>query len=399
MIAYNTTFIRNLAIVKKAKQWYSEQLISTEQMSTILENYKSAFYNPNLFVKIGLFMFTWIAILAAVGFYSIFFFSLYKDSDKTFPVFTCFLFSMICVIALEQFIKKKNVYRSGVDECLLYTALGLLFSGIGILLNDISTEQNNFLLLAIIALPFLTVAVIRYSDRLVSFALGACLYVIFFLVLLKLGGIAKLIMPFALMLVSVPLYFMTKQQQQQQRKELFYWKQCLVVFECLALLVFYIAGNYFVIRESSIKFFDMKLNAGEDIPLAIVFYVLTAIVPLAYVHYGLKKKDKPLLWIGLVLVAAAALTFKNYFSLGHPEITLSIAGALMIVIAYATINYLKTPKHGLTFIEEPDEDGFLKSNAEALLIAQIFTQQNAPPSSTTEFGGGGFGGGGSGGTF
>lgn len=399
MLAYNITFILNLAIVKKAKQWYSQQLISTEQMSTILKNYTSGFYTPPLFIKIGLFLFTFVAILAAVGFYSLFFSSLYSSSKKGFPVFTCFLFAVVCIAALELFIKEKKVYRSGIDECLLYTALVFLFSGFGILISDVADDQNNFLFLNIIAAPILVAAVIRYSDQLVSLVLGLCIYTIFFLLLLKLGEIAKMIMPFALMLISAPIYSTVKKQK--LREELFYWKNCLAVFECLALLVFYLACNYFIIREASIEFFHLKLDTGEDIPLAFIFYILTAIVPVAYVYYGLKKKDKILLWIGLVLIAAAVLTFKYYFSLGHPEITLTIAGAVMITIAYLAINYLKTPKHGLTFIEEPDEDHFLKSNAEALLIAQTFTPHSAPSSSTDppEFGGGSFGGAGSSGAF
>jgi uncharacterized membrane protein YgcG len=399
MLAYDITYIHNLAIVKKAKQWYSQQLISTEQMSAILKNYKSEFYTPPLFIKIGLFFFTFIAIIAAVGFYSLFFSSLYSSSHKVFPVFTCFLFAAICIVVLELFIKEKKVYRSGIDECLLYTALFFLFSGVWILISDVSNDQNNFLLLNSIAVPILVAAVIRYSDQLVSIMLGLCIYTIFFLLLLKLGEIAKMIMPFALMLISAPFYVTAKKYK--LREELFYWKNCLAVFECLALLIFYLACNYFVIREASIEFFDLKLGTGEDIPLAFIFYILTAIVPVAYVYYGLKKKDKLFLWIGLLLVAAAVLTFKYYFSLGHPEITLTIAGALMIIVAYLAINYLKIPKHGLTFIEEPDEDHFLKSNAEALLIAQTFTLHSSQPGSTDppEFGGGSFGGAGSSGTF
>lgn len=396
MIAYDTTLIRNLAIVKKAKQWYSHQLISTEQMRTIQKNYKTEFYNPNLFIKIGLFLFTWIAIFAALGMYAVLFHSAFDSSLKGFFIFTCLFFAAICIAALELFIKGKHIFRSGVDECLLYTAIGFIFSGIAYLFHNVSNDQNNILLICIIVVPFLIAGVIRYSDRLVSLVLGITLYTIFFLLLLKFGEIAKMIMPFALMLVSVFLYFIIKKQQ--QRRELFYWNHCLVIFECLALITFYLAGNYFVIRESSINFFDLKLNTGEDIPLAFVFYILTAIVPLTYIYFGLKRKDKTLLWIGLILVAAAALTFKNYFSLGHPEIALTISGMVMIIVAYAAIRYLKTPKHGLTFKEEIDEDSFLRSNAEALLIAQTFTPHTTP-SSDPELGGGSFGGAGSGGSF
>ncbi|MES2138105.1 MAG: hypothetical protein V4511_00250 [Bacteroidota bacterium] len=397
MIAYDPSFLRNSSIVKKSKQWFSKQLITPEQMNSVLKNYGTGFYSPNFFIKIGLFIFTFIAIAAAVGFYSLFFLLLDVNPETGSFVFTCLLFSIGCVFLLEYFIKNKKVYRAGVDECLLYSAFGFILTAIGILINDGFEPSENVLLFCVFALPFLIAAIVRYADRLVTLALAVCLYAIFFLSLLKLGEIAKLIMPFALMTVSIPVYFLATKQK--QKEELFHWKKCIEIFEWLALIVFYFAGNYFVIREASISFFDMHLNDGENIPLAFVFYMFTAIIPLLYVYYGLKKKNKTLLWSGLLLIAVAVLTFKYYFSLGNPEITLTLAGMVLIIVSYVCIKVLKTPKYGITFKEEPDEDNFLRSNAEALVIAQNFGGQNAEIPSGTQFGGGGFGGAGSGGNF
>ncbi|MES2593446.1 MAG: hypothetical protein V4608_16305 [Bacteroidota bacterium] len=399
MIAYNPTFIRNSAIVKKSKQWFSKNLLTAEQMNTISANYITGFYSPNFFIKTGLFLFTFIAISASFGFFSLLYFTSGAHSEKFFFTFSSLLFSGICIFFLEFFIRQKNVYRAGVDECLLYAALSFIFTSIGIITNIEFETSNDFLLFCFLAVPFLIAAVVRYTDQLVTLALGVALYLIFFLSLLKLGHIAKQIMPFALMLISVPVYLTAIKQK--QRKELFHWKQCFTVFECLALIIFYLAGNYFVIRESSIAFFDMQLTEGQNIPLAFVFYILTALVPVLYIYYGLKRKDKTLLWTGLILVTAAVLTFKYYFSLGHPEITLTLAGSILITIAYLGIKFLKTPKHGITFEEGYDEDSFLKSNAEALVIAQQMggQHQQTQTQSSPEFGGGGFGGAGSGGNF
>lgn len=397
MIAYDPSFLRNSSIVRKSKQWYSKQLISAEQMNNIFKNYTTGFYSPNLFIKIGLFFFTFIAIVAAIGFYSLFFVLVDANPKTGFFVFTCLLFSVGCVFLLEYFIKNKKVYRAGVDECLLYSALGFVLTAIGILINDGFEPSENVLLFCILALPFLIGAIVRYADRFVTLVLAVCFYAIFFLSLLKLGEIAKLIMPFALMIVSTPVYFLAIKQK--QKETLFHWKKCIEVFEWLALIVFYSAGNYFVIREASIAFFDMHLKDGENIPLAFIFYIFTAIIPLFYVYFGLKKKNKTLLWSGLLLIAAAVLTFKYYFSLGHPEITLTLAGMILVIVSYTCIKILKIPKYGITFEEEPDEDNFLRSNAEALVIAQNFGGQNAEIPSGTQFGGGGFGGAGSGGNF
>jgi len=393
MIAYDPSFLRNSSIVKKSKQWFGKQLISLEQMNIILKNYTTGFYSSNLFIKTGLFVFTLIAILAVFGFYSLLFYGLLNMPYKSgFSVFIFLLFSGGCVFLLEYVIKNKKVYRAGVDECLLYMSLGYVFNAIGIV-----SSSEDALVCCIRALPFLIAAIVRYADRFVTLVLAVCLYAIFFLLFLKLGEVAKIIMPFALMTLSITVYFWAIKQK--QKEHFFYWKKCIEVFECLALIVFYLAGNYFVIREASIAFFNMRLNDGENIPLAFVFYIFTAIIPLLYVYFGLKKKNKMLLWTGLLLIPAAVLTFKYYYSLGHPEITITLAGLVLIIVSYTCIRILKTPKYGITFEEEPDEDNFLKSNTEALVIAQTFGRQNAETPSETQFGGGGFGGAGSGGNF
>jgi hypothetical protein len=278
----------------------------------------------------------------------------------------------------------------------LYSALGFILSGILFSIDDDST--NGMLVTSILFLPFLIAASIRYIDTIASIFTVLCVYTLFFLFLLKLGDIAKLIMPFALMILSAAIYVIAKKQK--QKAFLLPWKNCLIAAECIAMIVFYLSCNYYVIRESSIEFFDMELAIGEDIPLAFVFYFLTASVPLLYVFMGLKNKDKISLWIGLLLVAIAVLTFKYYFSLGHPEITLTIAGIIMIMVAYFSIRYLKMDKHGITFKEDIDEDNFLKTNAEALLVAQSFSQQvHTPQQPENNLGGGDFGGAGSGGKF
>jgi ERCC4-related helicase len=66
--------------------------------------------------------------------------------------------------------------------------------------------------------------------------------------------------------------------------------------------------------------------------------LFTAIIPLIYIYWGLKTKNRHLLLTGLGITAIAALTFKNYFSLGHPEILFTAIGTLLIVLSWLFIN-------------------------------------------------------------
>lgn len=400
MIAYNLQFISNLKLIQKVKQWFALGLLTVEQKNKALKKYSVSFYNPNLFVKIGLFIFTLFAISGTLGMFSLFFIDTLSHGDsKLFSIITCVVFSIGCIVVLEHYIKVKQLYRSGVDEALLYAALGFVLAGICFIIFDIESYDNNYqnsaLLVLFLFLPFTIIASIRYIDTLTTLVSVAIVYAISFILIMKLGNVAKLIMPFALMLLSVIIYYVA--HLNQQRLALSTWHNNINTCKAIAMIVFYVAGNYFVIRESSVEFFDMQLSQDEDIPLAIVFYVFTTVVPIAYIYYGLVKKDKLPLWIGLVLVAVAALTFKYYFSLGHPEISLTIAGSLLMAIAYMAVRYLKTDKHGITFKEEINEDNFLTTNMEAITIVQGFGTNDAPPKDT--FGGGSFGGGGAGADF
>jgi hypothetical protein len=398
MIAYNKTALASLALLKKARLWYTKKLLTAEQFATITTSYNHGFYLPAFFIRAGLFVFTAFIISSALGSYLILTSGFSNLDSSFFQIFNCLLFSVACTLALELVIKRKKTCHSGMDNSLLYAGLSFALSALYVVSGLIAYQANVPLLYALLALPLLGAALVRYNDGLVALLFGICNYALLFLLLLKLGPVSKLLMPFAFMLLSVGIYLKTRQYAKQAR--FMYWQSSNAILQSLSLLLFYLAGNYFIIRESSVHFFDLQLAPGENVPFALLFYLLTAVVPLLYIYFGLTRKDRRLLHIGLLILAASVLTFKYYFSLGHPEITLTIAGLLMILIAYFTIRYLKTPKHGICFEEDTDEHSIFRTNAEALIIAQSLTQQHPTESQPgTAFGGGKFGGGGAGNEF
>ena len=399
MIAYNKILLSNMLIIKKAKQWFSRDLIDGSQMATVLTKYPIEYFKPNIFIKIGLFIFTLFLISAALGLFSLLCVGIlmHNDSIQGYSIVVSVLFGSACIFFLEKFIKWRSWYSNGIDDALLYSGLSFIFSAIAFIISDDMDDENGFLAMCIVYLPFLMFAAARYIDRVVTIAMMICMYCIFFLMVMKIGNAAKFIMPFAFMALSTSFYFIVKKQMALSSRT--HYNGCLKVIKAIVLIVFYISGNYYVIRESSIEFFRLDLSEGQDIPLALIFYAFTALVPLAYLYVGLKTKDKLMVWVALLLIAVAVLTFKYYFSLGHPEVTLTIAGIIMIAIAYASIKYLVTDKKGITFKDDPNEDNFLKTNAEALVIAQSFGTTAQTTDAGVEMGGGEFGGGGSGNKF
>jgi hypothetical protein len=204
------------------------------------------------------------------------------------------------------------------------------------------------------------------------------------------------IVPIALIIVFTVLYFFVKKIK--ERSDVTLWADCLIVAEIVCLLLVYLSGNYFIVREASEKLLNQYVFEGEDIPFAFLFYFLTVAIPLGYLYGGVKKKDIVLLRTSLAVLAFSVFTFKFYYSTGHHEITLTAAGIILLVISALLFRYLKTVRNGFTR-ENLLNDRWGNVNAEAFIISQTMGGNQGIPETPVEGGGGKFGGGGASGGF
>jgi peptidoglycan/LPS O-acetylase OafA/YrhL len=122
-----------------------------------------------------------------------------------------------------------------------------------------------------------------------------------------------------------------------------------------------------------------------------LFYAFTLCIPLLYIFFGLKKRDRLLLVTGLLALAFSIYTYKHYFSWLTVSQELTLAGALLIALAGIVIRYLRQPRYGIS--DEPARQRRF-SDLEALVAAQVI--QQPAPQDGINFGGGNFGGGGAG---
>jgi hypothetical protein len=200
------------------------------------------------------------------------------------------------------------------------------------------------------------------------------------------GGIFEQIIPIVFLLVFAPFYFLIRSFARNTRFDV--WSDCLTVLEALALLTIYAAGNYFIVRELSEQLMNVYLEPGNDIPFAWLFYSLTVLIPVLYLYSGIKRKDVILLRVSLIVLAFSVFTFKYYFSLGHPEITLTIAGAILLTLALYLFRYLKTPRHGYTR-ENLLREKWAGANPEAFIISQTMGGNQVTHEVPGDVGGGG----------
>src|SRR5688572_11145842 len=125
--AYNETWLRNLNMVKDAKQWSKQEIISREQFESIQSAYPSGFYHPNIIIRILIFIASLIALAGITGLLAL----MFLDGGEAMMWPLSIIYGLVSFFVLDRFfIASKNHYKSGVTEALLYHAI--LYTVIGV---------------------------------------------------------------------------------------------------------------------------------------------------------------------------------------------------------------------------------------------------------------------------
>lgn len=238
----------------------------------------------------------------------------------------------------------------------------------------------------------LLAALRRYADPIVAascFVVGLALLAN---ALLQ-SSVGRLLLPFGMIAAAVGLLLALRRLP--ARADYFYYRSAGLVLRTLGLAVVYLAGNYLVVREGNAELLG-GAGASQQIPLAPLFYVFTAGIPLAYIGLGLRRPDRLLLTLGLLALTFSIYTLRHYRTLLPPEVAATIGGVGLLAGALAALRYLRTPRHGLT--AQADDAAAPHFNLEALVVAQT-AHAPAAPAAGFEFGGGHSGGGGAEGQF
>jgi hypothetical protein len=387
MIAYNKTWLHNLFVQDQINTVFEAGCIDPDEYNHIKSLHTAGFYTPNIFIRIGLFLLTLVIAIFSFGLISLVLIDAIERSISGLTIF----FGLVAYAALEFMIATKHHYQSGVDDALLWMSAGLLFGGVTLAFDA------SPLAMCCIALFIASFFAIRFADRLMTLAAFLSLTGILFFTCTQIGGIAKAIVPFVIMIASVIIYFVVRNLK--GNSNLSNYLSCFRVIEIAALLSFYAAGNYFSVRELSNAMFNMNLADGQSIPFGNLFWAFTIITPMIYIGFGIKLKDTILVRCGLLLVAAMVFTIRYYYHVAPIETAITIGGIVLIAVAYLLIRYLKTPKHGLTYQELQRKKLAAPIQIESLIIAETFAAPAVAPETGTQFGGGSFGGAGAGSEF
>lgn len=386
MIAYNKQSLDNLELQDQLEDAFNKNFISVQELNLCKEKYPSKLYSPNPFVRIGLFILTLIITFCSFGLLALMVQLSSENGISGMLIFS----GIISYIMLEIMIKANHHYKSGVDDALMWASIIFIVTSLNI------TGSFSALMNAVVLFALSIYFAIRFANMAISAVACISFLAVIFFTYIKLGTFAKATVPFLLMGISLLIYLVSSKKTFQENRK--YYAKCWLMAEVISLVSIYTCGNYFVVRELSNSMFNLNLQEGQSIPFGWLFWVFTIVVPLVYFITGISKKNMVLIRTGLILIAAIVFTIRYYYLLLPAEIAMALGGALLIIIAYTLIRYLKKPKHGFSDILI-NKKSFASKQLESLIIVQTFGQAKTNTGNATEFGGGTGGGGGAGGEF
>ena len=387
MKAYNPLWSENNYIQKTADKWLKKSFLNKEQYLEIEKNYSHDYYNPNIFLKIGLFIFTILVASVSISLMSIFFINIYETNLKAAFIIQSLIIGSIFFFFLESLIKRRKLYHSGVDNALIYMVSGALCTVIYFLFENLNPPIWLFLILF---LPLFIAITIRYAESVVCTLTYFLIIGIFVTIALE-SFWGKTLLPFIVMSVSAGIYFAVKKLS--IRKDYLYYETCLTILKTLSLITFYLGGNYLIVREGNALINNLSLSVSPQVAFAPIFYFFTVIIPMAYILFGISNRDRLKIILGLITLGFSIFTYRFYFSILPIEIALTVGGILLITLAGGLIHYIKTTKYGFTYQPDDEFEGF---NLEAILMSQLVQSKISQQDDTFHFGGGDSGGGGAG---
>jgi uncharacterized membrane protein YgcG len=393
MIIYNKTWLDNLKIHHLAEDELNANCITTTELNAIKQKYPVGFYTPGIFIRIGLFILTFIIVGFATGLLSLMISQTRMIDSPGWP-----LFLGICVYVMLEIAIRQNHYNTGVDNALLWLSAGLITGAfiwfISSLNNNYTYTDSHAFSISIFILLFSSFLTLRFTDMLMGAITCLSFLAAVYFGWQKIGTFGVATLPFMMMLASALIYFAARRFIDHTNT--IYYTNCFIIIQLISLITLYMAGNYYIVSELSNELNNNVTVANSSIPFGWFFWGLTICLPFIYLAAGIWKKDIILIRVGLLLVAAAIATFRYYYHVLSAEAALTLGGCILLGAMYGVVKYLKTPKYGFTYADINKADLMNNLKIEALITAEIAGHTpTAPTEPTSRFGGGSFGGGGS----
>ncbi|WP_269235882.1 hypothetical protein [Flavobacterium flavigenum] len=389
MIVFDKSKLENSVLIEEADSLKNAGFIGKEQLDFIKKELPILNSHKNILIRIGFFLlgsFLYSSICSAISLLGI------SGLDHYWEIFP-FLFGIIGIVGSE-FLAKKDYYNHGLDDAFI---LGTILS-FGCAVTFI-IKWENVLPVSIVVAIISLILFLRYIHLLSALVFYLALTLSLGYSIFEYLEAGQAILPFFMMFFGAATYFSCKKLISGLTEPYYY--NGILLIKSISLILFYLSGNYMIVRELSANLTGGYYEISPEIPFAFFFWFFTFIVPVIYLVYSLKSKDRIMLWISFLAIAFSFYSFRFYHSVLPIEVALTLGGIMMFAVAFYFIRKLKTKESGLTFKPDRISNSNAFLHAEALIIASSFGMkpEAKPAESPMEFDGGGFSGGGSEGTF
>lgn len=385
MQAYNKTELENFFLAEEAEKLYNKKFLSKQRLSELTSQLMQLKSNSNVLFRFGFFLLGNFLFSTVVGAFSVILLSI---GGERFELMA-FFYAAIAYVGLEILVKLK-FFRHGLDDSFLLISQAAFLIGIGITTESFSAV---FAFMIVVGLFF----AVRFMHTISAVFAFIGLLGLFSSAIIEHNLLPKFYLSFVCFIIAVLVYFTAVYFR--KKESLYPYFKTLDVIRMVTLLLGYLAVNYLVVREIASELMDLEVSLDSDIPFAVVFYGLTFLIPLVYFFFGIKRKDKIILYAGLITLVLGFSSIRYYYSILPLEYVMVIGGILLFGLAYFSIQKLKNKTEGVTFQPDRDTNNSFLLNAQVLMTVANATTPPPANSSPMDFGGGGFSGGGAGETF
>ena len=387
MFASNFTNIQNHFLLEELEKLEAQDFVSEEQFNKIKKKTISTKTNSNILIRIAFFMLGNFLISSILGFCALFLTMLVTQNAIGF----CFFLAFVVCVAATEFFYNQNYFAYGFDDSIILSITLFFCVAIGFFTENVSAVLFVLVLIS-------TLCSVRYVHvPSTFFGLFGLIGLVGYLVTEE-KILPSYLLPVLMFLLAIGLYFF--QFQLSKKTQNFIYTNSFITIKIFSLILGYAALNYFIVRELSAVLLGMNLLPNEEIPLAPLFYFATFALPIFYIFYGLKSKDRIFFWIGLLSLALGFATIRYYYAILPIEVALLLGGSLLFAVVYFSIRKTRKNTVGITFNEDKNLNPMAFDVIKTILVnANVHTTITTTTESPMEFGGGGFSGGGADGSF
>jgi hypothetical protein len=382
--------------------WAGEGFLTKEQYQRLEQETTSDLRTTNIFLRLVLFLFTLICVVAARALFFVVFLS--RPSEQNPGVFLL-IFAVLCYTAAEVVVSKARLYRYGIEEALAVCSVGFLCLGLqAALFSGIpySAKPDGTEFLVPAAGAVFSLWIWRRFGLWYAF-LAAMIFVAFLPNYWTLSRSAQHLIVavfYATGLVAIVAL--------RSRHRYDYLKEAYSLAEAFLWLGIYLAINLQLSSLNlSAQWWDGTHAASEFArPFFWGTWVLIWCLPPIVLARGIRQKDRLVIAVGAIAAILTVVSNKSYLGWQRHTWDPMLLGILLTGVAIFIQRWLaRGPgriRHGFTAERLSGKDKSWMNAGSA--VFGVLTPESITPAPQTSspdfrFGGGASGGGGAGGDF